>query len=202
MNDQVLNRAEGIPKVINDALKESLPVGFLRALNFSAQKHRTQRRKDSEKSPYINHPIAVAHLLATVGEVFDSATLTAALLHDTIEDTETTREELDETFGVEIRELVDEVTDDKEYGKQDRKKLQIEHAPYLSRKAKLIKLADLSCNLADVIDNPPAVWPHERRCDYLAWTEKVIAGCRGTNDKLEQHYDGLIRKGRQVLPCE
>lgn len=188
--------------MVGNKIKEGRSVGFLRALNFSAEKHRIQRRKDSNKSPYINHPIAVVHLLATVGEVFDDTTLAAAVLHDTIEDTETTREELDITFGIEIRRLIDEVTDDKKLVKQDRKRLQIEHAPHLSRRAKLIKLADLSCNLADVIDHPPVEWSSERRCDYLAWTEKVIAGCRGTNDKLEQHYDRLIRKGRQALRCK
>jgi guanosine-3',5'-bis(diphosphate) 3'-pyrophosphohydrolase len=176
----------------------STSTDILSALQFASNKHRDGRRKNKEKTPYINHPIAVAHLLATVAGVSDHPTLIAAVLHDTIEDTETTREELDATFGAEIRQLVEEVTDDKTLEKHVRKQLQIEHAPELSRRAKLIKLADLTCNLTDILDDPPP-WPPERRVSYLEWTEQVIAGCRGTNEKLEQHYDRLVARGRLAL---
>ena len=132
-------------------------------------------------------------------EVSDIATLSAAVLHDTIEDTETTSEELEAAFGAEVRHLVEEVTDDKSLEKQTRKQLQVEHAPGLSPGAKMIKLADLSCNLADIIENPPAKWSMERRSEYLSWTERVIAGCRSANDRLEQHYDQLLRRGRSAL---
>ena len=177
----------------------SVPGELLRALRFASYKHRKQRRKDADASPYINHPIAVAELLATTGEVSDIATLSAAVLHDTIEDTETTSEELEAAFGAEVRHLVEEVTDDKSLEKQTRKQLQVEHAPGLSPGAKMIKLADLSCNLADIIENPPAKWSMERRSEYLSWTERVIVGCRGANDRLEQHYDQLLRRGRSAL---
>ena len=172
---------------------------LLTAIQFAAYQHRNQRRKDKEASPYINHPIAVAHLLATTGDVSDTATLTAAVLHDTIEDTNATSEELEAQFGAEVRHLVEEVTDNKDLRKQKRKQLQIEHAPGLSPGAKMIKLADLSCNLADITHDPPATWTTERRADYLDWTERVIAGCRGVNDNLEQHYDQLLRDGRRTL---
>src|ERR1039458_5811510 len=69
------------------------------ALAFAAEKHRHQRRKDAAASPYINHPIAVATALAVEGGVTDDVILLAACLHDTVEDTETTFEELEETFG-------------------------------------------------------------------------------------------------------
>ena len=177
----------------------SIPGPLLTALQFASAKHRNQRRKDAERSPYINHPIAVAHLLATTGQVSDIATLMAAVLHDTIEDTETTPEELEAQFGAEVCRLVEEVTDDKGLEKQVRKQLQIEHAPGLSRGAKIIKISDLSCNLADIIENPPATWAKERRSDYLNWTERVIAGCRGVNDALERHYDQLLLQGRSTL---
>ena len=179
--------------------EQSVPGTLLTALQFASAKHRNQRRKDADASPYINHPIAVAHLLATTGEVSDIATLTAAVLHDTIEDTKTTPEELEAEFGAEVRHLVEEVTDDKELGKHVRKQLQIEHAPGLSPSAKMIKLADLSCNLADIKDNPPATWSRERRSEYLDWTEQVIAGCRGVNSKLQQHYDQVLSEGRAIL---
>ena len=156
--------------------ESSFPEPLLTALRFAANKHRDQRRKDEHESPYINHLIAVTHLLATTGGVSDITILTAAALHDTLEDTKTAPEELEATFSAEVRHLVEAVTDDKNLDKAVRKQLQIDHAPGLSPGAKMIKLADLSCNLADVIDKPPASWPRERRSDYLNWTQQVIAG--------------------------
>src|SRR5689334_21040807 len=115
---------------------------ILKALSFSAEKHKSQRRKGAEESPYINHPINVAQLLWEVGGVREIATIVAAILHDTVEDTETTPEEIEENFGQVVRKLVEEVSDDKSLPKAERKRLQIEHAPHLSLGAKQIKLAD------------------------------------------------------------
>jgi guanosine-3',5'-bis(diphosphate) 3'-pyrophosphohydrolase len=168
-------------------------------LQFAAQKHRSQRRKDVEASPYINHPIEVATLLATRGSVADLPTLMAAVLHDTIEDTETTAEELEEHFGPEVRALVLEVTDDKRLPKDERKRLQIDHAPLRSAKAKMIKLGDKIANVRDVTDTPPADWGVNRRREYLEWTEQVVQGCRGTNPGLESYYDDVLRLGRAAL---
>jgi (p)ppGpp synthase/HD superfamily hydrolase len=114
---------------------------LLKAVQFAAGKHQAHRRKDVAASPYINHPIGVAHLLADIGGVTDLDTLVAAVLHDTIEDTETTPGELEEQFGRAVRELVEEVTDDKTLEKAVRKQMQIEHAPHLSPGAKAIKLS-------------------------------------------------------------
>jgi guanosine-3',5'-bis(diphosphate) 3'-pyrophosphohydrolase len=172
---------------------------FLGALEFSARKHRDQRRKDREASPYINHPIEVASVLATIGRVSDLTTLVAAILHDTLEDTETTGDELDVRFGREIRQLVEEISDDKRLAKTERKRLQIERAPALSAPAKLIRVADKICNVRDVTHRPPAHWTPERRREYLAWTERVVAGCRGCNSALEACYDDALRDGRAML---
>ncbi len=169
---------------------------LLKAIEFASRKHSTQRRKDAEASPYINHPIAVTRLLADTGGITDLVTLIAAVLHDTIEDTETTPSELDEHFGQTVRKVVEEVTDDKVLDKVVRKERQIEHAPHLSRRAKAIKLADKIANVRDVMDSPPPDWPLARRIEYLDWTEKVVAGCRGTNDGLEKLYDEVLKKGR------
>src|SRR5438270_4697478 len=128
---------------------------LLKALAFAAHKHRDQRRKDARASPYINHPIALANVLRNEGNIADPLVICAALLHDTIEDTETTPEELEREFGKRVRDVVLEVTDDKLLPKKERKRLQIEHAPHLSRAAKLVKLADKICNLRDVADSPP-----------------------------------------------
>ena len=174
-------------------------IALLKALHFAADKHRDQRRKDVEASPYINHPIEVAELLARVGGVTDLVTLQGAILHDTIEDTDTTPEELEREFGPEVRTVVEEVTDDTNLPKADRKRLQIEHAPHISARARLVKLADKISNVRSVTETPPAKWPLSRRQEYLEWTEQVCAGLRGCNPELEQLYDQLLREGREVL---
>ena len=172
---------------------------LLRALHFAADKHRDHRRKGEEASPYINHLIEVAELLAREGGVTDLITLQAAILHDTLEDTRTTVEELTALFGSEVRQVVEEVTDDKRLPKTERKRLQIEHAPQLSAHAKVVKLADKISNILGVIQTPPAGWSLERRREYLDWSDQVVAGCRGSNAALEKLYAETVAKGRQVL---
>ncbi len=159
------------------------------ALAFAAHKHRDQRRKDVHASPYINHPIALAHVLAVEAAIDDEKTLIAAVLHDTIEDTETSFEELRERFGLTVAEVVAEVTDDKSLSKQRRKDLQIEHASHLTKRAKCVKLADKICNLRDMAANPPHDWPLARRREYFDWARRVIDGLRGTHRKLEKLFD-------------
>ena len=169
---------------------------FLAALRFSAEKHRLQRRKDVAKSAYINHPIEVAELLWSVGEIRDLHTLIAALLHDTVEDTGTRPEEIQRLFGEDVLKLVLEVTDDKSLPKVERKQLQIELASHKTPYAKCIKLADFISNLGDIIQSPPADWPVERTQEYLLWTEKVAVGLRGTNPGLEKRYDRVLENGK------
>ena len=162
---------------------------LLKALAFAAHKHRDQRRKDAEASPYINHPIALAEVLAGEGGVADIEVLAAALLHDTIEDTATTVEELVALFGERIAAMVAEVTDDQKLPKAERKRLQIVNAPGLSPGAKLVKLADKICNLRDVAERPPAKWDMERRREYFEWAKRVIDGLRGAHPGLEAAFD-------------
>jgi (p)ppGpp synthase/HD superfamily hydrolase len=172
---------------------------LFRALEFAARKHRDQRRKGEGAAPYINHPIAVAAVLAGTGGVDDPVTLAAAVLHDTVEDTETTLEELEGEFGFEVRDVVDEVTDDKELAKAERKRLQIEHTPSASRRAKEVKLGDKICNIRDLVHASPRGWSQARRIEYLDWTEQVVAGCRGTNAALEELYDRELALARAAL---
>lgn len=162
------------------------------ALDFAARKHRDQRRKDAEESPYINHPIAVATVLAVEGDVTDESILLAASLHDTVEDTETTFEELTAHFGKDVSDLVREVTDDKILDKKVRKELQIEHAAKSSAQAKQIKIADKICNIRDITNSPPVGWSVQRRADYLQLAQKVVTGCRGVNTKLDQCFDEAV----------
>ena len=172
---------------------------LLKALDFAARKHRFQRRKDPDASPYINHPIAVAALVAEVGEVTDPATILAAILHDTVEDTETTFEELEAAFGREVRVIVAELTDDKQLPKAERKQLQIDHAPSASLAAKTIKLADKICNVVDISETPPSDWDFKRRLEYAEWSATVVAGCRGTNAGLEERFDNVLSRARIML---
>lgn len=162
---------------------------ILRTAAFAARKHRDQRRKDAEGSPYINHPLELARVLAEMGGVTDPATLCGALLHDTIEDTATSEAELAELFGTEIAALVAEVTDDKSLPKAERKRLQVEHAASISDKAKRIKLADKICNLTDVASSPPADWSLDRRREYFDWAKQVIDRLRGVDPVLEVAFD-------------
>jgi guanosine-3',5'-bis(diphosphate) 3'-pyrophosphohydrolase len=163
--------------------------GIFDALQFAAHKHRDQRRKDMEASPYINHPIALANILWVEGGVHDPAVIKAALLHDTIEDTETTPEELKERFGRKVASIVDEVTDDKSLLKAERKRLQVEHAPHISREAKLVKLADKISNLRDLGASPPKTWPKSRVREYFDWAKSVVDGLRGVHPRLERIFD-------------
>lgn len=162
---------------------------LISALAFAAHKHRNQRRKDVEASPYINHPIALAQMLAVEGGVKDADVLVAAILHDTVEDTRTTAAELKRKFGGKVAAIVTEVTDDKRLRKYVRKRLQIEHAPHLSKAAKLVKLADKICNLRDVTDSPPKKWRIARRRIYFEWARSVVGGLRGVHPGLERIFD-------------
>ena len=175
---------------------------ILKALHFASIKHKDQRRKDEEASPYINHPIEVAEILARVGQVTDLVVLQSAILHDTIEDTQTTAEEIEALFGAEVRSVVLEVTDDRSLLKQERKRLQIEHAPHISTRAQMVKLADKISNVRAIELAPPANWSLERRREYLDWTEQVVAGLRGCNSHLEELYDQYLQSGRAKLDSE
>ena len=172
---------------------------FAKAVAFAADKHRNQRRKDAEASPYINHPIALANVLANEGGVEDVTVLCAAVLHDTIEDTETTSEELQAIFGPKVALVVMEVTDDKSLEKSLRKQRQVEHAPHISKEAKLVKLADKISNLRDIIASPPADWSAERKQAYFDWAAKVVAGVRGVHPGLESVFDGLLARQAELV---
>lgn len=167
---------------------------FIKAVAFAAEKHKNQRRKDADASPYINHPIALANVLANEGGITNKDVLCAAVLHDTIEDTQTTEEELRKEFGDKITSIVLEVTDDKSLPKDVRKQNQIDHAPQASIEAKMVKLADKICNVRDIISSPPVDWPLERKQAYFKWSADVVAGIRGTNIKLERIFDSLVNQ--------
>ncbi len=163
---------------------------LIKALTFAASKHRNQRRKNVDASPYINHPISLVNILCNEAQLTDINLICSALLHDTVEDTETTEEELELEFGPVISSIVMEVTDDQTIPtRQKRKQLQIEHAPHISDHAKLLKLADKISNLRDLSIDPPATWSLQRQRDYFDWAKQVIDQLRGTHSGLEELFD-------------
>jgi guanosine-3',5'-bis(diphosphate) 3'-pyrophosphohydrolase len=173
-------------------MKESVGL-ILDALAFAAHKHRDQRRKNLEASPYINHPIGLAAILCNEAGVESSEVIAAALLHDTIEDTDTTPAELRKRFGAKIAGIVAEVSDDKSLEKGERKLRQVAHAPTISREAKLVKLADKICNLRDMAASPPATWPLSRQREYYDWAKQVVDAMRGVHPRLEALFDEAYR---------
>jgi guanosine-3',5'-bis(diphosphate) 3'-pyrophosphohydrolase len=171
----------------------------LQAAKFAGDKHRNQRRKDANLSPYINHLIDVAHLLCEAAAVEDPEILAAAFLHDALEDTDTVAYEIESIFGQRVLGIVLEVTDDKTLPKDVRKRLQVEHAAKLSSEAALIKIADKISNIRDIIYSPPSDWDLDRRKGYLDWAEKVIGNCPNVDDAFKKRFDSLLQKGRALL---
>ncbi|HYN10599.1 MAG TPA: HD domain-containing protein [Vicinamibacterales bacterium] len=176
-----------------------MTTALLNALRFAARKHRDQRRKGVEASPYVNHVIDVATVLACEGAVTDEHLLLAAILHDTVEDTATTFEELSAEFGRAFELLVREVTDDKSLPKEARKQLQIERARASSPLAKQLKIADKISNVREIALSPPKGWSFQRRTEYFDWAERVVAGCRDVNPALDAAFDAAVRNARNAL---
>jgi guanosine-3',5'-bis(diphosphate) 3'-pyrophosphohydrolase len=177
----------------NDLVKLS------RAADFAARQHVAQRRKGEAAEPYVNHLVEVAALLAEATGGNDVVLLMGGLLHDTIEDTDATYEDLADRFGDDVAELVREVTDDKSLKKEERKRLQIENTPKKSRRAKLLKIADKTSNLRGLVRSPPTGWSAERLRDYVVWAEQVVKSCRGLNEKLEAGFDAAYAEAKRTF---
>jgi GTP diphosphokinase / guanosine-3',5'-bis(diphosphate) 3'-diphosphatase len=165
------------------------------AADFAAERHKDIRRKGAGAVPYINHLAEVARLLAVATKGADAELVAAGWLHDTVEDTATSREELISIFGNDVASLVMEVTDDKSLPKAERKRLQVVKTPAKTPRAKMIKLADLTSNLRQLPDD----WEVRRVHEYFEWAEKVAAGCRGINSELEQTFDQTFTSGKAAL---
>ena len=171
-------------------------LSMTKAFDFAARKHTDHRRKGKREEPYINHLAEVARALADATDGDDLELVLAGLLHDTIEDTGTTYDELVSEFGTVVADLVTEVTDDKSLEKTERKRRQVETAPSKSDRAKMIKIADKTSNLQSMIESPPSDWSPERKAGYFEWAAEVVAGCRGVNAKLEERFDEAHAAGR------
>jgi GTP diphosphokinase / guanosine-3',5'-bis(diphosphate) 3'-diphosphatase len=178
-----------------NSVTENPVLKFTRAVQFAAIKHTGQRRKGENAEPYINHLAEVAETLALHTEGRDWNLVIAGLLHDTLEDTDTTYDELVAGFGHDVANLVKEVTDDKSLPKAERKRLQIENAPHKSARAKMLKIADKLSNLHSILKSPPKDWPIERKLEYFEWAKRVVEGCQGANSAFKELYD----EGRRTL---
>ena len=168
---------------------------ILKAAQFAAEKHKNQCRKDAEASPYINHPLALASVLATEGGIYDRDVICAALLHDIIEDTDTTADELRSKFGDKVTNIVLELTDDKNLKISAREEERVRRTPHISPQAKLVKLADKICNMRDILASPLTDWSIERKRAYFESAARMVAGLRGTHAGLEAVFDCLFFKG-------
>jgi guanosine-3',5'-bis(diphosphate) 3'-pyrophosphohydrolase len=166
-----------------------------RAADFAAERHRDQRRKGRGQVPYVNHLADVARLLAVATKGADAELVAAGWLHDTVEDTATSHNELVSAFGDDVASLVREVTDDKSLPKAERKRLQVAKTPAKTPRAKMIKLADLTSNLRQLPDD----WEAQRIHDYFEWADQVAAGCRGVNAELERTFDQTAASGKAAL---
>jgi (p)ppGpp synthase/HD superfamily hydrolase len=173
--------------------RETIPAApvqrIFAAAKFAAEKHAAQKRKGEAAEPYVNHLIEVAQLIASSSEQLDANLVMAGLLHDTIEDTGTTAEELEQVFGADVSSLVVELTDDKSLPKDVRKELQVEHAPHKSPRAQVIKLADKISNLRSLLTSPPANWSTERKRDYFAWAQSVVNALSAPNPILKAEFE-------------
>jgi len=173
---------------------------IIKASVYAAEKHKYQRRKGFNQVPYINHPLRVAEVLVNCGED-DEAVIIAAILHDVIEDTDATTEELEQKFGKKVSGMVLELSDDKNLPISVRKELQVKNAGRLSENAKKIKIADKICNIQDMI-NYPMEWTLERRLGYMEWAEQVVSGCRGINQELESLFDMTVQEGKEQFQTD
>lgn len=198
-NAKILDQYDVFAQNLDDACKEnkiseeSLEK-IIKALNFAAEKHKKQTRKDAAQTPYIIHPIGVANNVLAIGKVYDTEIIMSALLHDTVEDTDTTYEEIRQNFGGTIESYVREVSDDKALAKEERKRLQIVNASHKSDGAAIIKFADFTFNLTDLLQCAPPDWSTERVKEYFNWAQQVIDNLPKVNAFLRNNLDSIIKK--------
>lgn len=160
----------------------------VRAAYFAGEKHRLQRRSDIEQTPYINHPLELAHILTEEGDIYCMDTICASLLHDTLEDTETSPEELNKHFGEIITSIVIEVSNDMTLNSQQRREYELRKVASLSNKAKLVKIADKLANIRDVSTMPPAGWTREKKQNYFDFALEIVDQVKDASPRLHQIF--------------
>jgi len=165
----------------------------------AAQRHGGMTRKGRGSEPYVNHLAEVANLVSEASGGADAELVAAGWLHDIIEDTATTREELADRFSVRVAALVAEVSDDMGLPKSERRRLQVVGAPHKSPDAKVIKIADKISNIRGRIAPEPSEAERADLADYVGWAEQVVSGCRGGNAWLDRTFDETVVLARGTL---
>lgn len=171
----------------------------VRALAFATLRHTDQRRKGRRAQPYVNHLVEVALLVSEATDGADAGLVAAALLHDVVEDQDVTLDEITTTFGADVAHLVVEATDDKSLPAPERKRLQVEHAPHLSRRGKMLKLADKIANLRSLAEDPPEDWDEARLVAYVNWAQAVADGLRGVSADLDAAFARATQDARDAI---
>lgn len=167
-----------------------------RAIDFATKAHEGQMRKGEKRTPYITHPLAVKRILECV-DVTDPWIISAAVLHDVVEDCGVSRETLVGLFGIGIANIVMEVTDDPALDtKEARKKAQVDRAPTMSWSAKMVKIADKIANMRDIEENPPG-WDRETIRAYVSSAMRVVMAMGQVHPDLElMFYKTAVHVGQ------
>lgn len=156
---------------------------IINACLFATIRHGNQQRKGRSCSPFIIHPLRVSRTLLDITN--DPVLASAAILHDTIEDTGTTYEQLLAQFGKEIADLVAEVTDDITLPKRQSKEILLAKMPTLSYEAQLLKIADQIDNVGEVGYDPPVSWSFDTRRGYVGWCNKLVYAAKAASTTTE-----------------
>jgi (p)ppGpp synthase/HD superfamily hydrolase len=172
-------------------------VEIMKAADFAARKHASQRRKGEEMEPYLNHLIEVANLVAEATDGRPEVVI-AALLHDTVEDQGVQFDEITALFGAIVASLVAELTDDKSLPKQERKDRQVTGASHKSPEASVIKLADKTSNLLAIAKSPPP-WPVDQKRAYVDWARAVVSGLPFKPAGLLARYEEAARLATESI---
>lgn len=163
-----------------------------RAVQWSAQQHRGQTRKDG-KTPYIQHPIAVARSLEQEGGVTDEDVIIASLLHDVIEDTGATRGQVANLFGERVAGIVSELTKDPNATQAEQKQAEIDKD--WSPEAGVVKIGDKLSNIRDVISAPPVDWDYQKRLRFLSHALAVVEAMKSPNPAMVAAFMQQYREG-------
>lgn len=186
MNNLIINSKRDVPGV------------YFKALEFAAHKHRAQKRKGPKGIPYINHPIEVSNMIASALQNASPELLISAILHDTIEDTDTNEEEIERLFGARVLNIVREVSDDMRLPSKQRKLLQVKHARELSTEARAIKIADKTCNIRDMLQTK-YFWTKVIKIEYINWAIEVVEQISDSHPPLEELFINAIRDAEKML---
>jgi (p)ppGpp synthase/HD superfamily hydrolase len=172
-------------------IKESI----LDAALFAAKAHFGQKRNYCSQTAFMVHPMSVSYILWDEGKIEQKDLLVAAMLHDTLEDTPVSRHDIYDNFGQNILTLVEELTEKPKPSLHE----ELMHAFKMSHEAKIIKLADRTHNIRDLIDHPPITWDHKKLDGFITKNTKLLNYLQGTHEQLEEAFQKVINQLQTVL---